>query len=248
MKIGLISRTDRSEAVDLVKEIASLLHDHELFFDKPLSAIFGGPEIVEVDILIAVGGDGTILKACKEYGDIPILTVNMGTFGFLCELEVEEITKIPALLEDYELDCRGKLAIYFEGRLLGNVLNEVVVRSTSPIKIDYLSIIVEGEEPYDVRGDGVIVATPTGSTAYSLSAGGSLLHPEANVFMITPISPLFREWHPYVVPDDLEIEIVNLGKDSYVILDGQPIHILQNGESIIVCKSSEVARFIRRRN
>jgi len=247
MRIGLVSRTDRPEALEVVKKVISLLNGHELFFDREICGIFNGLEIEDVEAIVVVGGDGTILKTCKEYGDVPILTINMGTFGFLCELEIEEIEELEDILSDYDLDVRYKLSVYFNERLLGNVLNEVVVRSTSPIKIDYLSVQVEGEEPYDVRGDGVLVATPTGSTAYSLSAGGSLVHPEARVSMITPISPLFREWHPYVVPDNLSIGIENLGKDSYVILDGQPISTISNGEKISIRKSSELARFIRRK-
>jgi len=247
MRIGLVSRTDRPEALDVLNNVISLLDEHELFFDPGICEMFNGHEIIDVDAIIVVGGDGTILKTCKEYGDVPILTVNMGTFGFLCELEIDEIGDISSILRDYYLDVRYKLSVFLNGKLLGNVLNEVVVRSTSPIKIDYLSVQVEGDEPYDVRGDGVLVATPTGSTAYSLSAGGSLVHPEAKVSLITPISPLFREWHPYVVPDDLNIIIENLGKESYVILDGQPIATISTGEYISIEKSKEVARFIRRK-
>lgn len=247
MRIGLVSRTDRSEAIEVVKNIMSLLSNHSIFVDHELASFLDCDEIDDVDVIIVVGGDGTILKTCKEYGDIPILTINMGTFGFLCELEVDELDAIPGILADYDIDTRAKLSVYNGGKLLGNVLNEVVVRSTSPIKIDYLSVTVEGEEPYDVRGDGVIVATPTGSTAYSLSAGGSLVHPDANVSLITPISPLFREWHPYVIPDELAIEIRNLGKDSYIILDGQPTITIHNNEKILVKKSDENAKFIRRK-
>jgi len=247
MRIGLVSRTDRSGAIEVVKKLMSLLSNHTLFVDHELTSFLDCDEIDDVDVIIVVGGDGTILKTCKEYGDIPILTVNMGTYGFLCELEVDEIDAIPGILDDYDIDIRAKLSVYNEGKLLGNVLNEVVIRSTSPIKIDYLSVTVEGEEPYDVRGDGVIVATPTGSTAYSLSAGGSLVHPDANVALITPISPLFREWHPYVIPDRLTIEVKNLGKDSYIILDGQPTITIHNDEKILVRKSGELAKFIRRK-
>ncbi|HOP08985.1 MAG TPA: NAD(+)/NADH kinase, partial [Candidatus Methanofastidiosa archaeon] len=150
MRIGLVSRTDRPDALNVSRKIVSHLQDHELFFDKEISGMFNGPEIDKVDLIIVVGGDGTILKTCKEYGDVPILTVNMGTFGFLCELEMDDLDDLSSILDEYDVDTRCKLSVYYKGELLGNVLNEVVVRSTSPIKIDYLSVQVEGEEPYDV--------------------------------------------------------------------------------------------------
>ncbi len=246
MRIGLVSRTDRNDSIELTKEIISLLSDYKIFIDPLLKPYVDIPIIESVDVIIAVGGDGTILRTCKQYGDIPILAVNMGTYGFMCELNSGNISEIPALLKDNDIDRRSKLAVFYHGELLGHVLNEVVVRSTSPIKMDHLTISID-EETYEVYGDGVIVATPNGSTAYSLSAGGSIIHPKADVLIVTPICPLFREAHPYIAPDDCEVVVLNSGKECYIILDGQPISMLHNGEHISVTKSSETARFIRRK-
>ncbi|MHC1605157.1 MAG: NAD(+)/NADH kinase [Candidatus Methanofastidiosia archaeon] len=246
MKIGIVSRIDMEEAIDLTKKIISMLSSHDVFLDDGLLSHIDGKPIDKVDVILVVGGDGTILRTCKDYGATPLLTVNMGTYGFLCELKIDEIAKIPSILEDYVVEEREKLSVFHKGRHLGNVLNEVVVRSTSPIKMDHLQVEVD-DEKYEVIGDGVIVATPTGSTAYSLSAGGSIVHHQAQVFIITPISPLFRKAHPYVVPNRYEVGITNMGKECYIILDGQPIETLRPDESIKIIKSTEIARFIRRK-
>ena len=228
-----------------IEEISELLSMHTLKVEEQLQKYVDGARLDNADVLIVVGGDGTILRACKQYGDIPLLTVNMGTYGFLSEVTPDTIEQIPSLLESHVIDTRSKLKVTYKGKLLGHVLNEVVVRSTSPIKMDHLLIGVDSES-IDLYGDGVIVATPTGSTAYSLSAGGSILHSDSQVLIVTPICPLFRESHPYVVPDSKRISVTNLSKESYIILDGQPVDIMSDGDHIELSLSEQKSRFIRR--
>jgi NAD+ kinase len=245
MKIGIVSRTDKDEAVELSRRVVSLLEGHDIYVDGSLQEFIDKPVITDVDAIVVIGGDGTILRACSQYGETPLLTVNMGTYGFLCELTPDEVDTIPSILDDHYLDTRKKLSVTYEDEPIGTVLNEVVVRSTSPIKMDHLAVCV-GDETHEIYGDGVIVATPTGSTAYSLSAGGSIVHEKAEVIIITPICPLFREAFPYIVPDTFEIVVSNRGKDSYVIIDGQPVIMFQEGEHITITAASQCARFIRR--
>lgn len=245
MKIGIVSRTDKTEAVEVSRSVASLLKDHDVYVDAALQEYLNKPPITDVDAIVVIGGDGTILRACSQYGETPLLTVNMGTYGFLCEITPDEIDTIPSILDNHYVDERKKLLVTYDDRLIGTVLNEVVVRSTSPIKMDHLAVTVD-EETQEVYGDGVIVATPTGSTAYSLSAGGSIVHEKAEVIIITPICPLFREAFPYIVPDTFDVVVSNRGKDSYIIIDGQPVVTFQEGEHIAISAAAQRARFIRR--
>ena len=249
MNIGIVSRTDREEAVELARRVATILKGHAVYVDHDLAALIGGTPIgvQQLDFLVTIGGDGTILRAASQYGDIPLVTVNMGTYGFMCELSPDEVASIPRLLESHVVDTRNKLQVVFRGSLLGSALNEIVIRSSSPIKMDHLSVAVQGES-HDIYGDGVIVATPTGSTAYSLSAGGPIIHTRAPVVCITPICPLFGEAHPYIVPDSCEIAISNIGKECFIILDGQPMERMKTGEFALISGSDEQVRFVRRKH
>ncbi|MCC7568980.1 MAG: NAD(+)/NADH kinase [Candidatus Methanofastidiosa archaeon] len=251
MQIGIVSRTDRDEAVALSERIARLLESegHTVGYDADLASSLGKSTLAQgpLDFIVIVGGDGTILRTIAQYGDVPLLTVNMGTYGFLCEVSPADIDSIPHLLTHHVVDTRTKLDILHDGTIMGSALNEVVVRSTSPAKMEHLDVRVGGAPSHEIYGDGVIVSTPTGSTAYSLSAGGPVIHTKAPVICITPICPLFGEAHPYVVPDSCTVDIVNLGKESYVILDGQPVRSILTGDAISVVRSAHPVRFVRRR-
>jgi NAD+ kinase len=247
MNIGVVSRTDREEAVELARDVVRILEGHDVLVDADLVPLIGGTPIGEqqLDFLVTIGGDGTILRAAAQYGDIPLITVNMGTYGFMCELTPDEATSIPSLIDSHAIDTRNKLQVVLRGKKLGTALNEIVIRSSSPIKMDHLSVAV-GDESHDIYGDGIIVATPTGSTAYSLSAGGPIIHTRAPVVCITPICPLFGEAHPYVVPDSCEVALTNLGKESVIIMDGQPTEQMKTGDFAIISRSDEQVRFVRR--
>lgn len=240
MRIGLVARTDQEEAIHIVKKITDALSHHELFFDEDLLEFITGPLIEDVDILVVVGGDGTILRTVRKY-DFPILAVKRGRYGHLCELEPEEISSIEDILTNHCIDIKMKLSVAGAGE----ALNEVVVRAIIPDKVARFSITYAGKTE-EITGDGVIVATPTGSTAYSRAAGGPVIEEACSVFCITLICPLNSWQFPRIVPSNEKITITVLDKDSYMTLDGGNPVQLKEGDSITIQKSDNHACFWRK--
>lgn len=181
-----------------------------------------------LDLIIVLGGDGTIIRAARQYAwrQIPVLGVNMGTVGFLSNIVIDELENVlPRLIQgDYTLECRMMLEanVYQQGELLRTVhcLNEVMVKSTTP-RMASFNLQLDNGPVTEYRGDGMLIATPTGSTAYSLSAGGPLVDPHLQATLLTPIAP-YVHWHPMILKEDREITITPI-KDKEVLLciDGQ---------------------------
>ena len=241
MRIGLVSRTDKKEAIQLVKDIAGILSHHDLYYDPELSPFLGGDPIKEVDVLVVVGGDGTILRTVRKYS-FPILAAKMGKCGHLCEVLPENISTIEDILKDHTVDKRMKLEISGAGE----ALNEVVLRVAAPDKVGRFKIEY-GTLSYVVTGDGVLVTTPTGSTAYSLAAGGPVIEDGCPVFCITPICSLDFKSFPRVISSDHEITITVLDRPSHMTLDGYEPSTLSAGDKITVKRSVDYVVFWRKK-
>ena len=244
MKIGIVSRTDKKEALELTKKIIELLDNYEIFIDESMKEYFKMKTIKDVNFIVVVGGDGTILRTAEEYKDTPILPVNMGTHGYLTEINPEDYKKIPEILEKHRIEERSKLVVIKDGKILGEVLNEVIMRAKEPTKVANFLLRYDNKEE-TIFGDGVIVATPTGSTAYSLSAGGPIVHIKTKATVITPLASLNLKNLPTVIPDNFEVKIKNLGRDSYLVLDGVNFGVLKLNEEILIRKSENKAKFVR---
>ncbi|HQA08282.1 MAG TPA: NAD(+)/NADH kinase [Syntrophomonadaceae bacterium] len=187
------------------------------------------PEQGSFDLLIVFGGDGTILRAARQYAitGVPVLGVNMGTVGFLSNIEVHELEQyLPDLLNQrYRLDQRMMLQVtVHQGDHIthqGCCLNEIVVRSVDH-QLNNLSVEIGSDQAGNYRGDGLLVATPTGSTAYSLSCGGPVIDPEVEAMVITPIASQIISRRPMVVGADKVIRVFSAdGRPSLIRLDGQ---------------------------
>lgn len=187
------------------------------------------PDQSNFDLLIVFGGDGTILRAARKYAitGVPVLGVNMGTVGFLSNIEVHELEHyLPDLLNhNYRLDQRMMLQVtVLKGDHIshqGCCLNEMVVRSGDH-QLNNITVEIGADQAGNYRGDGLIVATPTGSTAYSLSCGGPVIDPELDGMVITPIASQIISRRPMVVGSDKEIRIFSAdGRPSIIRLDGQ---------------------------
>ena len=179
-------------------------------------------------LLIAIGGDGTILGCSRYFGykGIPILGINLGNLGFLTDISPDQIAS--SLLEvikgHYQADSRSFLECKIEGN--GNeliALNEVVFHSGAVAKLIEYNLYVDDKFVFRQRADGLIIATPTGSTAYSLSGGGTIIHPSVNIFNILPMFPHSLSANPFIVPDDSKLTIEPLINDNNakIVLDGQ---------------------------
>ncbi len=208
------------------------------------------------DMVIAFGGDGTILRAAglAARAGVPILGVNLGGFGFLAELSTADLpSALPDLIAGrYELDERMMLQAEAD-RIDADALlalNDVVVTTRGVARVLRLRVLVNGEHLASYPADGVIVATPTGSTAYSLSAGGPILHPKVDAVVITPISPHTFNARSVVVDrnDTVDVELTVPSQDATVTVDGRVGLPIGETWRVRVRRAQQTTRFIRLRS
>jgi NAD+ kinase len=256
---AIMSRSARAEVAQILPGLLDWLgaHGYKVIVDPETAKHIGGElEIVPraqmakrpLDLVIVLGGDGTLLSAARVTAavDVPLLGVNLGTLGFLTEVPfsalytmLDAIAKGEARIEKRALmQCellRGETVL---GSYL--VFNDAVVNKTALARLNHYDLYVDKMFVSSYRADGMIVATPTGSTAYSLSAGGPVLMPTVHAFVITPVAPHALTHRPLVVPDSVEIEILLRSEEevAYLSLDGQPGLDLRDGDRVR-CRRSE---------
>ncbi|MBO8173967.1 MAG: NAD(+) kinase [Thermococcus sp.] len=261
MKFGVVARRDKEAALKLAYRVYDFLkvsgfevfvdtetHKHFPYFNEedviPL-------ETMDVDFIIAIGGDGTILRIeHRTKKDIPILGINMGTLGFLTEVEPNEaFFAINKLIEgDYHIDERIKLRTYLNGEnTVPDALNEVAILTGIPGKIVHLKYYVDEGLADEVRSDGLIISTPTGSTGYAMSAGGPFLDPRIDGVVIAPLAPIALSSRPMVVPatSKIDIKIMTLTRNVILAVDGQFYTYLSPEVEITIKKSPRKTKFVR---
>ncbi|UCF20843.1 MAG: NAD(+)/NADH kinase [Gemmatimonadota bacterium] len=246
-------------AADRLGEIAPTL-GLELFMDPEIrpklraaSAVL--PEgAADIDLLITLGGDGALLGGARWAGPAgtPVLGVNLGRLGFLTAVTLEEmadaVTRIAA--GDFVLDSRMALEVCLEHEDKSEpfyALNDGVLHRGGLVRVVALRVWVDDEEVGLYRGDGVIVATPTGSTAYSLSSGGPILDPRVDAMVITPISPHTMAVRPLVLraSAQITIEVVSSPEDLILTIDGQVGSRLTQGDRVVVCRAERPVSLVR---
>jgi len=247
----------------LDKGIYNVLKNKLKLMDKDIfdSIIPSNCDLIEniddISHMISIGGDGTVLRASKitNGNEIPILCINMGTVGFLTEFSKEDVFKAidEVINGNYEIEKRTKLMgfIRFKDgsqKILPDALNEVVVTTKNPAKMLHFEVYVNGNFVEDVRADGIIISTPNGSTAYSLSAGGPIVEPLVDGFIIVPICPFKLSSRPIVVDGNSEIKIKILKKSTLVVVDGDVEEIARMGDELILRKSDNYAYFVKGSN
>ncbi|NJE26251.1 NAD(+) kinase [Thermococcus sp. MV5] len=259
MKFGIVARRDREEALKLAYRVYDFLKvsNYRVYVDKETHENFPhfSPEDVlpleemDVNMIIVIGGDGTVLRVeHKTPKDIPILAVNMGTLGFLSEVEpAETFFAISRVLEGgYFIDERMKIRVFVEGITVPDALNDVVILSGVPGKVTQLKYYIDGELAEEIRADGLIISTPTGSTAYALSAGGPLVDPRLHAILLVPLAPVALTARPLVVPDSSSIDIeVSTEREIILTVDGQFYTQLPPHLTIRIKKSPRKTRFVR---
>jgi NAD+ kinase len=254
--VGLVYRDGLLQAGGLAGRLAVLLGDQglrvwsgQLDDEQTLKSV--APDL---DVLITLGGDGTIVRAIRsvsQYG-VPILGVNLGRLGFLAEVEPEEIEAIvPALLAgQFLIEERMILRVQVErsGAILlrTEAVNEVVMARGLVSRTVHISVDVDGHHVFTPTCDGIIVATPTGSTAYCLAAGGPIVAPDVSCITMVPIAAHLGIAHALVIPASRELSLTLLkGEDSALTVDGQIDLALQPGDRLTAIASEHVARFVR---
>ena len=212
-------------------------------------------EIRSADLLIAFGGDGTILHLARTVAlhNVPVLGINLGSLGFMSELEMNEMERLQDLASwDFTVERRMMLdvSVMRDGRAVySNIaLNDAVVSKGSIARVVRLSIFTEEGHLTRVGGDGVIVSTPTGSTGYSMAAGGPIVEPTAHNLLLTPICPHATRSTSYVLSPDhvITVEAADANrKFVYLSVDGGKAFSLKNGDQVKVCKSEYETQLVR---
>lgn len=262
MKISVVVSSSYFGINDDIKKLSLLLpKDTEFITAEKISEIdrvnivADGSQYKECDLVLVFGGDGTLLSAAGKASEFnkPILGINTGRLGFLtgCEKDYFFSEGYKILTEKYETEKRMmiKSLVFSENEKREfHALNDITVSRTNFARVENLSVYIDGELLAVYPADGVIISTPTGSTAYSLSAGGPILDPKLESIIITPVCPHVLSARPIVVPADREITIVR--SDGYsgecaITADGRSGCILDHGVSVNIKKSDRYARFIK---
>lgn len=262
MRIGLVAhprkRIAQQTTTAIVKETALLVSqgaDIELVVEKGLSGRgevngihYQGLRDMDVDLVICIGGDGTILRT-MQLTSVPVLGLNAGSLGFLME---PYPTNIKVLLEDllhrrYIVEERTKLSTTLNGERLPDAVNEAVVMTGTPSKILDIVISINGEQGLAMRADGIIVSTPTGSTSYALSAGGSILDPRLQAIEIVPIAPFRVNIRPLTIPDSrrIDLQVLHRSRTAIITIDGNFKKRITFKDRLSFTRSESSARFIR---
>ena len=272
-RIGIVLKPHQPEALKTICELVEWLAERGI-------KLIGGPELDreriehetgcpvdevtndklagKVDLMLVLGGDGTMIATARMIGDqeVPVIGVNYGGLGYLAEFRIEELYNgLEAILSgNYRLDKRVMLAVELrrdETLVNSNrVLNDVVINKSALARIIEIEASFNGQFVNSFRADGLIVSTPTGSTAYNLSAGGPVIFPSMNAVVITPICPFTLSNRPIVVPDDGEIEL-RLKTDEEEValtLDGQVGVSLKVEDRIVIRKSRTTFNLVQPSN
>ena len=245
-RIGIIAKKNKPEAVNIAKDLVEWLRPKkiEVYIEEEIEKLLS-PTLSEVywksikrediptdiEMIVILGGDGTLISVARQVWNknIPILGVNLGGLGFLTEITLNELYSVleRVIRDDFEIDEREVLnvGVIRRGRRIAEfvVLNDAVVNKGALARIIDLETTINGEYLSTFRSDGLIISTPTGSTAYNLSAGGPIVYPSLHTIVITPICPHTLTIRPIIIPDDVKIRTLLKSRDEEVTLtlDGQ---------------------------
>jgi len=210
----------------------------------------------QVDLAIVLGGDGTMLTAARAFvqHDIPLVGVNRGRFGFLTDLEAENMLEGIGRILSGEFDREERMlltgSLQRDGQMItrGYALNDVVINKNGAAKLIELEVHIDGQFVHTQRSDGLIIATPTGTTAYSLSAGGPILHPTLDAIALVPICPHTLSNRPIAINGDSRVEVTLMrAEDACVHFDGQLHSSLLEGDKMIIRRAQETITLLHPR-
>ena len=264
-RIGLIGNLDKAEAAVIVRKAAAMVEraGRKVFCDAQTARLAGLKDGVrpdtkslaaDVDLLLIFGGDGTILRTAREIAGIrtPMLGVNIGGLGFLTGVPSDELASALKLVWRGEFKYESRALIEATGRSQGRpfqetALNDIVVSRGAVSRLIALDVSVDGEPITRYRCDGLIVSSPTGSTAYSLAAGGPIVLPTADVFCLTPISPHSLSNRSIILPlsSAIRIKAINSAPATLMSADGQAVAELGAGDEVTIRRSRRAVRLIQ---
>ncbi len=259
MKIGVTGNPKKKEIGSILKEIKEIVPGESLVFDEELSPFLDdGDRKVSIeelpmyaDVLLSFGGDGTLLRTARYSHGLPIAGVNIGALGFLTVFRVDEVKKLVKRIldNDFKIEERMVLRAYRPERAEEFIaLNDISIRVTGSSRMIDIEVETGGELLNKYRADGVIVATPTGSTAYNLAAGGPIVYPGMKAIIITPICAHTLSVRPVILPSNIYLKITTSSKGVEKILlsaDGQHEALLEDGESIEITECHNRVKLVR---
>jgi NAD+ kinase len=262
--VGILTKPKFPDIKPILADLVQWLRgrDRDVVMDGKTAALIGEPAVYQKaqiatlsDLVLVLGGDGTMLNAARlvEQRGVPILGINMGGLGFLTEVSLEQM--YPALERTFAGDC------YLEERLMlraridrhgdhvahATVLNDVVLSKGTLARMITLQIAIDGQFVTSLRGDGLIVSTPTGSTAYSLSAGGPIITPSIQALILTPICPHTLTHRPLLIPGTVSLEVTLTSPDegAMTTFDGQVGIAMTQGDTVGITASEHRTNLIR---
>ena len=262
-RIHIVCKRGHADAARIASGIVDEFgKEQNIFLDEESARTLGYGKSIEIehvgdeaDLIVVLGGDGTLLSVSRHVNkeDVPILGVNLGSLGFLTEVSVEEFRSMlhRTLNGDYDISKRIMLDVEVmrekELVFMLTILNDAVITKDALARIIDIATYVNDEYLTTIRGDGLIVSTPTGSTGYSLAAGGPLIYPSLKDIVVTPICPHMLTNRPIILPEFVAIKAALLSKNERVILtlDGQIGFPLEYGDEVIVKKSSRTISLIK---
>ena len=263
MQLAVFPNMSKRRAGEIVERIFNYYHNKDVRLVMPATEArqfrkdeYGLPcvERVHVDMALSIGGDGTLLGVCRRFSgqSVPVCGINLGTLGFLADIEPRELeSRLGKILAgEYRVERRLLLSGYVRNELgekfLGNAINDVVISKGGVARMLRLGLYINQTHLMDYKADGLIVSSPTGSTAYSLSAGGPILNPTIRALLLTPICAHTFQMRPLIVNEDDEVLIkISAAQDVMVTLDGQVSHKIQPGDDVVVRKAAESAQIVK---
>jgi NAD+ kinase len=262
-KVGIIANIAKEKSAACTAELRDWLvaRGLDVYLEEGIAAKIGAEPGVErarlgslIDLLVVFGGDGTILRTARlvRDRDVPIVGINLGVFGYLTEVNLGEMYGALELIlaGDFQIENRMMLDVEIKGgeevSREGTVLNDVVINRGNLSRIIELETTVDDRYLTTFKADGLIVATPTGSTAYSLAAGGPIVFPELYSIIINPICPHTLTNRPIILPEKAEITVTlrTLEEGATVNLDGQVSYTVRSGDTITIRKSRCITKLI----
>jgi len=264
-RVAIISKPDRPELSEVLPALEKWLQERQysVAMDEESAVYYSAAPVISrgdlgrfaPTLALVLGGDGTLLSAARAVSGSGtlILGVNLGTLGFLTEVSLTGLYPALEAIEKghYVVDSRSMLTctLVRNGSTLAThaALNDLVVSKSAISRLNHFELFVDAEFVSSYKADGLIIATPTGSTAYSLGAGGPILKPDVQAFVITPVSPQGLTHRPVVVRDTVQIEIrVKTGQEeAYLSLDGQVGMPLQDSDSVQCMKAEHMVKLLR---
>ncbi len=250
-RYGIYTNAQIGHAEEYTRQVMEALGDNRYYVDTEIAQVMGVPGTplaeMDVDTVIVVGGDGTLLRALQQT-DAKVIGINGGSVGFLAEIDHDHIREgVDRLLaEDYIVETRFRLNCWYNGEYLPDAVNEAVVHTASVAKIRHFRVYVDDVLASELRADGVIISTPTGSTCYAMSLGAPYMDPKVKALMVVPMAAYKFNSRPFVVPATSKITVESvMDKECLIVVDGQSEHVMDGCSKVEFMLSDRPARFIR---